>query len=311
MPYAVKCWWWTVYLVAPLDHHTMIKWTQIYTSRPWSGEYGDALSRLNQVGSEKQMDTMIQFISRFTPRSTLNNYGYSLAGRTHVYVEAGIVRVQSYTHRLGSSKHNNAVRGHDWVSLVMKLEAIIEHRCSYTGRLLSREFRNVLRSRDGACFSIQLDAMIVRYCTPYSYELGDTFGSCDWVTLEMHCKAAIEQVWRCTWRPWTNQNGGVLWGSKFGGGSQGGRHNGSWNFIDLLNHNCGNIENWVQHGLPRAEGMAGSGRQSMLGWCSMWCIQYSVCAVLGVSCTLYTVISECCTHCMIYSVVTLDHSMEK
>jgi len=32
-----------------------------------------------------------------------------------------------------------------------------------------------------------------------------------------------------------------------------------------LTHNCGNVENSVQHGLPRDERLAGSRRQSILG----------------------------------------------
>jgi hypothetical protein len=49
---------------------------------------------------------------------------------------------------------------------------------------------------------------------------------------------------------------------------------------------------WVQHRLLRYERLAGSGRQSIMGWSSTWCMQYSVYAVHGV----------CCTRCMLFSV---------
>ena len=47
--------------------------------------------------------------------------------------------------------------------------------------------------------------------------------------------------------------------------------------------------------------LAGSVRQSILGGCSMRCMQYSV----------YAVCSVCSTQCMLYSVFTLDHMVER
>jgi len=109
---------------------------------------------------------------------------------------------------------------------------------------------------------------------------------------EMHLEAVIERVWRCTWRPWLIEIGGVLGGGQSGGGRSGERCDGSWDSIHWLTRNRGNVGNWVQHGLLRDERLAGSGRQSILGWCSTQCMLYSVYAVLGV----------CCTRCMLYSV---------
>ena len=43
------------------------------------------------------------------------------------------------------------------------------------------------------------------------------------------------------------------------------------------------------------------GRQTILGECCTRCMLYSVYAVLGV----------CCTRCMLYSVSTHDHGMER
>jgi len=74
-------------------------------------------------------------------------------------------------------------------------------------------------------------------------------------------------------------------GGQSGGGSLGGRQDRSWDSIHWFTHNCGNVQNWVQYGLPRDKGLDGSGRQSIMGWCS--------------------------TQCMLYSVITLGHGMER
>jgi len=123
-------------------------------------------------------------------------------------------------------------------------------------------------------------------------------------------EAVIEQVWRCTWRPWSSKIEGVLGGGQSGGGSSGGRHDGSWDSIQWLTCHCANVENGVQHGVPRDERLAGSGRQSILE-CSTRCVMYSVNAVLGVCCTrcmlysVYAVLGVCCTWCMLYLVYSV------
>jgi len=160
---------------------------------------------------------------------------------------------------------------------------------------------------------------------PWSSEFGDmnleaTRVQTSWLWLsefEMHLGAMIERVWRCTWRPWLSGVAGVLGGGQSGGGSSGGRRERSWEIIHWWTHNCGNVENWVQHGLQRDERLVGSRRQLIMGWCSMRCMQYSVYALLGVCCTrcmmtsLYAVPVVCCTSSMRYSVLTLDHCMER
>jgi len=65
--------------------------------------------------------------------------------------------------------------------------------------------------------------------------------------------------------------GGVL-----GGGPFGGRRDGSWDSIHWLTCNCRNVESWVQQHPPRDEKLAGSVRLSILGWCCTWCMLYSV-----------------------------------
>ena len=135
----------------------------------------------------------------------------------------------------------------DWENLEMHLEAVIV----WTGRCTWRP----------------------RWCE---------LGGLNRARLEIHLEDVIKRVWRCTWRPWSSEIG-VLGGSQSGGGSSGGRCDGSWDFIHWLTRNCAIVENWVQHGRPRDERLAGSRRQSILGWCSPRCMQYSVYAVLCVN----------------------------
>jgi len=99
-------------------------------------------------------------------------------------------------------------------------------------------------------------------------ELRDALGGRDRLSLEMHWEAVTERVWRCTCRPWSSEIGGVLGGGRFGG-----RRDGSWYSIHWLTWNCGNVDSWVHP--PRDEKLAGSGRLSILGWCSTWCMLYS------------------------------------
>jgi hypothetical protein len=179
----------------------------------------------------------------------------------------------------------------------MHLEAVIKRVLRCTSRPWSSEFRDTLGGRNQACLGI---------CTwrPWLCELG----GCDCTTIEVNLEAVIESVWKCTWRPWSSKIGGVHVGGQFAGGSLEGRHDKSWDSIHLFTHNCGNVKSSVQHGLLRDERQAGSKRQSMLGWCSTRCMQYSVYAVLGVCSTrcmqysVYAVLGVWSTQCMQYSV---------
>ena len=225
--------------------------------------------------------------------------------------------------------------GRDWASLEMHLEAVIESIWRYTWRLRSSELRDGLEGRDWASIEIHLEAEIewTQRCTwrPGSSEFGNTLRGQDRVISEMHSEAAMERVWRCTdarmewtqrciWRPSSIKIGGVLgggwsggdWyeggqsgGSESGGARSGGMCDGSSDSIHWSTRNCGNVEIWVQHSLLRAERLAGSGRQSILGWCSTRCMQYSVNTVLGVCCSrcmqysVYAVLGVCCTRCQL------------
>ena len=77
--------------------------------------------------------------------------------------------------------------------------------------------------------------------------------------------------------------------------SSGGRRDGSGDSIHWLTCNWANVENWVQHGLPRDEtdwerqtvdvAMMPYAVYAVLSeWCT-WSMLYSVHAVLGVYCT--------------------------
>jgi hypothetical protein len=56
-----------------------------------------------------------------------------------------------------------------------------------------------------------------------------------------------------------------------------------------------NVENCVQHGMPKDE----------TGW------ERDMVTLGRMQCTGYAELSECCTQCMLYSVLTLDHGMER
>jgi len=99
----------------------------------------------------------------------------------------------------------------------------------------------------------------------------------------MHLQAVIERVWRCTWRRWSIEIGGVLGGGWSGHGRSGWRCDGSWDSIHWLTGIRGNVESWVQSGPLWDERLAWSRRQSLLGWCSAQCIQCSVYPLLGVN----------------------------
>jgi len=166
-------------------------------------------------------------------------------------------------------------------SLMMYMEAVIEWVWGWTWRRWSCK----LGVHNSPSLEINLEAMIERVwrCTwrPWSYELGGW--NC--ADVEIHLEAAIERGWRWNWRPWSSVIGGVPGGSQSRGGSSGGRRERCWDAIDWLTHNCGNVENWVQHGLPKDWLGAGDSRSwddAVRGVCSTQCMLYSVYAVLGV-----------------------------
>jgi len=201
-----------------------------------------------------------------------------------VYMEAVIEQVWRCSWRPGSSELRDALRGRDRASIDMNWEATTERgwRCNW--RLRLSELRDPLWGRDWASLEMHWEDVIlcVWRCTwrPRLSELTDALGGLDRARLEVHMDAVIERVWTCTCRLWSSEIGGVL-----GVGWFGGRHNSSWDSIHWLTCDCGNEESWVQQHPPTDEKLAGSRRQWILAW---WC-----------------------TCCMLYSVLTHDHGMER
>jgi len=173
-------------------------------------------------------------------------------------------------------------------SLTMYLEAVIERVERCTCRPWSIEFGYALWGRDWASLEMHFEAVIEqvwRYnWRLWSCELGghnraslEIHFEAVIVNSEMHWEAVIEWVWRCTCRLWSSEIGGVLGSSPFGG-----RHDGSWDSIHWLTCNCGKVESWAQQHPPRDGKLAGSGKLAgtgslmILGWCCTWCMLYSV-----------------------------------
>jgi len=164
-------------------------------------------------------------------------------------------------------------------SLTMYLEAVIDRVEGCTLRRWSSKFGDALLGRDGAGLKMHFEAAIEWV---WRYALG--------VRDLANLKAVILHVWRYTWRPWSIEIGGVLGGSRFGGGRSGGRCDGDWDSIHWLTRNRGNVESWEQSGPPWDESWLAawdswSWNDAVLDVCSTRCMQYSVYAVLGVCST--------------------------
>ena len=198
----------------------------------------------------------------------------------------------------------------------MHMEAVIEEvwRCICRPRLCHSEMH--LEDEIKMNTEMHLEAVIEQgwrwTWRPWSREFGDTLGGQDHLTKrctwrpwfcnsEIHLEAVIERVGWYTWIPWHIKIGGVHGRSRFGGARLGGSCKGSYDTFLLLTSNCGNVDSWVQYGPPRDERLAVSGGQTILGCCSTLCILYSVSAVLSV----------CYNQCMLYSMLTHDHRMER
>jgi len=154
------------------------------------------------------------------------------------------------TRRQWSSEFWDALEDHDDA----KIQAVMVQEWRFSQRLQLSNILDVLWGHDQVSMEI---------CTSRPW-LCALVGS-NWIGLEIVLEPTIEQVWRCYWRPWSSEIGGVPGGSQAGGGSLGGRRKGSSDSIHWITCNCWNIENSVQHDLPRDEKLAGSRRQSVLG----------------------------------------------
>jgi len=272
----------------------------------------------------------------YVPRGLQNIYTLSLCSPPlplHLHTPA--VACGRHTWRPWSTVLGNALGDWNLVNSEMHLESRIEPIWWCTWRLWDRVnwemhfqtgikqvWRCTWRPIDRVNSEMHLEAVIER----------------DWrcIWMRRSSEPIIERVVRYTWRKWWNKIGEVLGGGWSGyswyecsqsGGSQsgcsycggcesgssrlGGMCNGSWESIHWLARNCGNVENWVQHGPLRdwlGAGDSQSWDNAVRSVCSRQHMQYSVYAVLGVCCIrcmlylLYAVLSVCCTQCMIYLV---------
>ena len=198
-----------------------------------------------------------------------------------MYLEALIERVKRCTWRPRLCELRDALGGKDRVNSEIHCEALIEQvwRCTWRPRL--SELRDALGGRDTARLELNWEAVIEwvwrRNWRPRLSELRDAIGNQDWVNSEMHWEAGIEWVWRCTYRLWSSGIREVLRRGRFGG-----RWDGSLVSIHWLTCNCGNVETWIQQHPPRDGKLVGSrildcsGRLLILGWCCTWCMLYSV-----------------------------------
>jgi len=194
---------------------------------------------------------------------------------------------------------------HDWVSLEMYFEAMIERVWRCTWRMRRSELRDALGGCNRASFGMHFEAEIKRIqipnWRPWSSEIGDAHGGRNWVnsrmhmgvgiergsgcpcrprlstlrdviggrdrvSFEMHLEAGMKQVWICTRTPWSIVIGGVLRGRRSGRGGSERRHNGSWYSIHWLTCKCGTVENWVQQGQRRDEWWDWLGARDSRSW---------------------------------------------
>jgi len=189
--------------------------------------------------------------------------------------------------------------GGAWEQFRVYLEMTIEWTQRYPWRPLSWELRAALGGRDRGSLEMHLEHMNVQTSRPWLSEFSDPLGGGDRVPQECTWRQWLTELgdalgghnrasWGCTWRAWLIQIGGILGHGWAGGGRLGGRSDGSWDFIRWFTLNWGNVESWVQQGVRRDERwdderLAWCRTQSILGW---WSIQ-----------------------CLLYSVLTYDHSM--
>ena len=93
----------------------MIKWTQRYTLRLWSCEFGNALGGDNRAN----LEAVIVRVSRYTWRLWLSEFRDALGGRGRANSQAVIERGWRYTWRPLSSEFGDTLGGRNRASLEM------------------------------------------------------------------------------------------------------------------------------------------------------------------------------------------------
>jgi len=159
-----------------------IEWTQRYTPRLWSSDFGDALGGGNRAYLEIHLEAVFE-----------RHCGYALGGHDCANFQAVIERVWRYTWRLQSSECGDALGGHDRSSLEMHWEADMEWTQRCTWRPWSSEFGDALGGWDGVNSEMHLEAVIDRVWRytwrPWSSEFGDALGGRDRASLDEYLEA--------------------------------------------------------------------------------------------------------------------------
>jgi len=115
----------------------MMEWTQRYTPRPWSSEYGDALGGRDHVTAEMHSEAVIERVWRCTWRPRSSELRDALGDCDAASLE---MHLEAMTERVGGGTCGD----HDRVNLVMHSEAVIERVWRCTCRLWPSEMGGVL-----------------------------------------------------------------------------------------------------------------------------------------------------------------------
>jgi len=104
------------------------EWTQGYTLRPWSSEFGDAFGHRDQVNSEMHFEAVIERVWRCTGRPWSSKFGDALWGRDRarleMQLEIEIQWTQRCTGRLWLSECGDALAGYNRAGLEEYLEVV-------------------------------------------------------------------------------------------------------------------------------------------------------------------------------------------
>ena len=189
----------------------------------------------------------------------------------------------------------------------MHLETEIEWTQRCTWRPWWSQFGDALGDWDRVNSETHFEAGIeqVSRCTwrPWSCQLEAR----NRTSLEIHLEAVIERVWRCNWRPWSSEYGDTLGDrdpvrlDEYLEAADG-RRTGT-QFISWLTRNHGNVTRWLY--LWSSYGELAGGGWSVGRYAGSWSyIQGSTrnCENEGTTDNL---------RCMLYSVLTHDHGMER
>jgi len=180
---------WDIHLVAEIE------WTQWYTPRLWSSEFGLALGGRDRVNSVMHSE---QWSSEFRDALAAGYHRWRLEEYLQVVdleaVNGRHARCCDSIHRLVNSDRMNSE---------MHLEGRIEWTQRCTGRLWSSEFGDALWGHDQARVEMQLETEIewTQICTGrlWSSEFGHALAGYDRARLEEYLEA-VDLEWGC--RSW-------------------------------------------------------------------------------------------------------------